>query len=151
MAKRVSLDIVRNVVRAGRPKSAPTAPTYLVKRRDIFFFQIRWPKKLLVPCLGIPPLRIRLGIRSRRVAQQRALWLAGLARQVFERATMSEDGERIDIGAGLGFPPGNSPREFIQNMAAYLADANAALDRPVAPPGPSQLRGMAAVQELTGC
>lgn len=96
MAKRVAPHVVHNVVRAAQPNRT-TAPTYLVKRRDIFVFQIRWPKKLLVPYSGIPPLRVRLGTRSRQVAQERALW--------------------------LGFPSGNSLEEFVQNLAASQENA----------------------------
>jgi hypothetical protein len=148
MAKRVSLDVVHNVVRADPLKSGPRQPTYLVRRGEVYFFQIRPPKNLLVPCLGIPPLRVRLGIRPRRIAQQRAFWLAGIARQIFEKAAMSDIDEHLGSYGGLGFDPGDTPQEFMRSMRAYLDEANAALDRPIAPAGPSQLRGRALVQEI---
>jgi integrase len=64
-----------------------------------------------------------LGIRSRRFAQQRALWLAGIARQIFEKASMSNINERVGSYDGLGFAPGDTPQEFLRNMRAHLDDA----------------------------
>ena len=54
MAKHESPDVVRKVVRLRRA-AAPARPPgkYLVRRGDIFFFQIRAPKDL-VPCAKIP-------------------------------------------------------------------------------------------------
>ncbi len=71
MAKRASPDVVRKVVRARPSAEAAESPrppgggAYLVRRREVYFFQIRAPKAL-VPCQGIPPLRVRLGEMARR-------------------------------------------------------------------------------------
>lgn len=90
MSKRVSPQVVRNVVRDGSPPPReagarrPRTPSYLVRRRGVHYFQVR-PPKGLVACQGVlPPMRVRLGVLPRRDAQRRALTLGALAHDVFD-------------------------------------------------------------------
>ena len=97
MAKRAVRDVVHNVVHheAGRKPVAAAvrvanierarAPTYLVCRRGVYFFQIRVPDGL-VPCrVGMSPVRVRLGRLARRQAQRQAARLGLMAQATFER------------------------------------------------------------------
>jgi integrase len=146
MAKRVSPEVVPKVVRVGRPNPTARAPTYLVKRRDVFFFQIR-PTKTLVSCFGILPLRVRLGIRPRREAQDRAIRLAAITRRIFERIAVGEDGKK-NVEDDLAFSVGETGAEVRDDTLAFLTRMLEEMDRSVPPPGPAQLRGTALIQEF---
>ena len=78
MAKRVSLDVVRNVIRADNTAKRPKArkdgpgrvPSYLVRRLSTYFFQIR-PPASLAPCgASCPPIRVRLGVLPRPLRER---------------------------------------------------------------------------------
>jgi hypothetical protein len=178
MAKRVFREVVRNVVRDQRPSrtrsrsEAARAPRYLVKRRKVYFFQVRLPQDLIpanqppgegavAPCRNAAqPLRIRLGVLPRQHAQWIALTLAGVAQGSFERwrrkmntqeAGLPDNYDPHVVGE-IGFPRGDSPEENIANLMTYLKDTAAKLAG--GPPRerltPSILRWRAAFQEAVG-
>src|ERR1700722_3592257 len=105
MAKRVVGDVVQNVVRNGGPNSR--APSYLVCRGCVYFFQYRLPKDL-EPCLGLrPPVRVRLGEITRREAKLRAASLGISAQQAVEQwRALVRPGEHDPQGS-IGFPLGS--------------------------------------------
>ena len=153
MAKRVVRDVVHNVVRAQpgsstRPRgSADRTPSYLVKRRHIYFFQVRLPQDLIpanrppgesavAPCRNAAqPLRIRLGLLPQREARWIALTLAGVAHEAFEFWRQTMDLHEADLPENydphvrgeVGFPLGDTPEESVQNLRAYLRDTAAKL------------------------
>ncbi|WP_377828858.1 hypothetical protein ACFKHW_38165 [Bradyrhizobium lupini] len=49
----------------------------------------------------------------------------------------------------VGFPKGDSPEEFLDNMMTFLKEAAARLDNPAPPPvfSPAAMRDLAAIQE----
>jgi len=147
MAKRVVRDVVHNVVRNGAPHSR--APSYLVCRGCVYFFQYRLPKDL-EPCLGVrPPVRVRLGKITRREAQRRAALLGMMTQDAFEHWRALVNPGEHDPQGSVGFPLGSTPDESFANMMAYLRDAAAKLDRPPPPPSfePANLRNIAAFRE----
>jgi hypothetical protein len=116
VAKRVCLDVVRNVVRADdvakRPKSRKDGvgrvPSYLVQRLSTYFFQIR-PPASLAPCgASCPPIRVRLGVLPKRDARRHAAWLGTLAQSAFEHRRRGVEG--LEYGefpqSDVGFPKG---------------------------------------------
>lgn len=103
MAKRVSPDVVR------RPRAGTAPGPYLVRRGEVFFFQIR-PPQGLVPGRNLPPLRVRLGIRSRGQARHEAAFLARLARAAF--VAWMERGMTDFRDVNIGFPLGETYEEL---------------------------------------
>jgi hypothetical protein len=158
MAKRVSLDVVRKVVRGGTSKKRAgvqknglrRAPSYLVRRLSTYFFQIRPPASLDPADGPCPPIRVRLGVLPRWEAQRRAAWLGTMAQASFGqwRRHMQGGGEGVIPSSDVGFPKGNGPEEFLANMMTFLKDSAAKLEKS-APPNfsPDDLRIMAAIQE----
>jgi hypothetical protein len=147
MAKRVVRDVAHNVVRNGARTSR--APSYLVCRRSVYFFQYRLPKDL-EPCLGMrPPVRVRLGEITRRQAQRRAALLGISAQSAFEHWRPLVNPKEHDPQGNVGFPLGRTPDESFANMMAFLKDVAAKLDRPAPPPSfePANLRDIAAIGE----
>lgn len=147
MAKRVVLDVVHNVVRDGARTSR--APSYLVYRRSVYFFQYRLPKDL-EPCLGVrPPVRVRLGEITRREAQRRAALLGISAQSAVEHWRPLVNPAEHDPQGSVGFPLGSTPDESFANMMAFLKDVAAKLDRPAPPLSfePANLRDIAAIGE----
>jgi hypothetical protein len=55
-----------------------------VRRRGVFFFQVRPPKALAAFRIQLDPIRVRLGVLARREAQRRALTLGALAHDAFD-------------------------------------------------------------------
>lgn len=148
MARHESPDVVAKVVRRRRRVgAAPPARTrspgrYLVRRGDVFFFQIRAPKDL-VPCAKIPPLRVKIAATTRRRAQDQASWLARLARAAFE-ARLRADRTMHPLGeVELGFPSGESDEEFLANLLTFLRSATALIDGPPPPDDAKTLRAFA--------
>ena len=139
--KRVSLEVVHKVVhggaaakqrQAGRRRNAPS---YLVRRLSTYFFQIRPPQ--LAPGSGpCAPIRVRLGVLPRREAQRRAAWLGTLAQAGFGEWRRHLEGFAYGEfpQSDVGFPKGDSPEEFLDNMMTFLKQAAAKLDNPAPPP-----------------
>jgi len=159
VAKRVSLDVVRNVIRADNAAKRPKArkdgpgrvPSYLVQRLSTYFFQIR-PPAGLAPCgASCPPIRVRLGVLPKRDARRRAAWLGTLAQSAFEHWRRRVEG--LEYGefphGDVGFPTGDRPEEFLANMMTFLKEAAARLENPAPPPvfSPAAMRDLAAIQE----
>ena len=159
MAKRESLDVIRNVVRAENAAKRPSprkdgsgrVPSYLVRRLSTYFFQIR-PPASLAPCgASCPPIRVRLGVLPKRDARRRAAWLGTLAQSAFEHWRRGVEG--LEYGefphSDVGFPKGDSPEEFLANMMTFLKEAAARLENPAPPPvfSPTVMRDLAAIQE----
>jgi hypothetical protein len=129
MAKRVSREVVQKVVGfdalPATPETRTRAPgRYLVRRDEVYFFQVRLPKAL-ARSARIPPLRIKLGTRPRREAQAMAEGMARAAKGVFETLTMLTRGDAFEAVGPLGFEPGTSPEEFRANMLSFLERASA--------------------------
>ncbi|KAA5595505.1 hypothetical protein [Blastochloris sulfoviridis] len=117
-----------------------------------YFFQIRIPADLAPGQQPCAPLRLRLGEMPKRDAQPRAGWLAMLAKAAFADRRRLLNGQWTDTTPpldGPGFPPGGSPEEFLDNMAAFLNEAAAKLASPAPPPrfAPAEMRTLAAIQE----
>lgn len=166
MAKRVSRDVVHNVVRqpASRKGAGPNngrrrgqdatigrgrAPSYLVCRRSVYFFQVRPPKVLAAFQLQLDPIRVRLGVLTRREAQRRAQTLGALAHDLFHHWRLYMEAQTEETGGEIGFEPGASHEEFMANMLAHLREAAARLENaPPSRPTPSDRRTQAAFQEI---
>lgn len=156
MPKRVSLDVVHKVVRGGDAAKQRqngrrrNAPSYLVRRISTYFFQIRPPQ--LAPGSGpCAPIRVRLGVLPRREAQRRAAWLGTLAQAGFGEWRRHLEGYAYGEfpQSDVGFPKGESPEDFLDNMMTFLKEAAAKLDNPAPPPvfSPAAMRDLAAIQE----
>src|SRR3978361_351749 len=113
MAKRVVRDVVHNVVR--ETDRNPRAPSYLVCRRSVYFFQYRLPKDL-EPCFGLrPPVRVRLGEITQRGAQRRASSLGISAQSAVEHWRLLVKLLEHDPQGSVGFPLGSTPDESFAN------------------------------------
>src|SRR3984893_11088049 len=107
MAKRVVRDVVHNVVRDGARTFR--APSYLVCRRSVYFFQYRL-RKDLEPCLGVrPPVRVRLGEITRREAQRRAAMLGISVQSAVEHWRPLANPAEHDPQGSVGFPLDSTP------------------------------------------
>ncbi len=139
MAKRVVRDVVRNVVHEQASREPAVrgvniergrAPSYLVCRRGVYFFQIRLPDGL-VPCrVRASPVRVRLGRLARRQAQRQAARLGFMAQAAFERWRRHMDVQDEETRGEIGFEPGASHEEFLANMLAHLREAAVRLQNP---------------------
>jgi hypothetical protein len=155
--KRVSLDVVHKVVHSGiaaekrRTGRSRRAPSYLVHRLSTYFFQIRPPRELAPGHGPCAPVRVRLGVLSKREAQRRAAWLGTLAQAGFGEWRRHLEGYAYSEfpHSDVGFPKGDSPEEFMANMMTFLKGAAAKLDSPAPPPvfSPAAMRDLAAIQE----
>lgn len=63
----------------GRTSRRRGAPTYVVRRLSMYFFQIRPPRDLAGEGIPVAPIRVRLGVLAKREAHRRAVWLGTLA------------------------------------------------------------------------
>lgn len=122
------------------------APSYLVCRRGVYFFQIRVPDGL-VPCGVMPPIRVRLGRLPRREAQRLALRLHVDAADAFaqRRWQMRQQNEQAESETG-----NVGSEQWIAGMQDMLAAGLARLQNPTPPfhPTPSDRRTQAAFQEI---